>query len=80
MKELLEASHAIAEAVKAVRPDVIAAYPITPQTHVVEKLSDFVADGELKSKCHDGSHPTGRRAGRQVAVVYGRWKQLDAGS
>lgn len=50
MKELLEASHAIAEAVKAVRPDVIAAYPITPQTHVVEKLSDFVADGELKTE------------------------------
>ncbi|MFH1788425.1 MAG: pyruvate synthase subunit PorA [Candidatus Altiarchaeota archaeon] len=50
MKHVLEASHAIAEAVKAVRPDVIAAYPITPQTHVVEKLSDFVADGELKTE------------------------------
>ncbi|MFH1835427.1 MAG: pyruvate synthase subunit PorA [Methanobacteriota archaeon] len=50
MKELIEASHAIAEAVKAIRPDVIAAYPITPQTHVVERLSDFVADGELKTE------------------------------
>lgn len=50
MKQVLEASHAIAEAVKAVRPDVIAAYPITPQTHVVEKLSDFVANGELKTE------------------------------
>ena len=50
MKHVIEASHAIAEAVKAVRPDVIAAYPITPQTHVVEKLSDFVADGELKTE------------------------------
>ena len=43
----MEASHAIAEAVKMVKPAVIAAYPITPQTHIVERLSDFVADGEL---------------------------------
>lgn len=50
MKEILEASHSIAEAVKAIKPDVIAAYPITPQTHVVERLSDFVADGDLKTE------------------------------
>lgn len=50
MKELIEASHAIAEAVKVVKPDVIAAYPITPQTHIVERLSDFVADGDLKTE------------------------------
>ncbi|MFH0862616.1 MAG: pyruvate synthase subunit PorA [Candidatus Altiarchaeota archaeon] len=50
MKEVMEASHAVAEAVKAVEPDVIAAYPITPQTHIVERLSDFVANGEIKSE------------------------------
>ncbi|MFH0860932.1 MAG: pyruvate synthase subunit PorA [Candidatus Altiarchaeota archaeon] len=47
MKTVIEASHAIAEAVKQAKPDVIAAYPITPQTHIVEKLSEMVADGDL---------------------------------
>ncbi len=50
MKEVMEASHAIAEAVKAVDPAVIAAYPITPQTHIVERLSEFVANGELRGE------------------------------
>jgi len=49
-KQIMEASHAIAEAVKMVKPAVIAAYPITPQTHIVERLSDFIADGELDSE------------------------------
>lgn len=43
----LEASLAIAEAVRLAEVDVIAAYPITPQTHIVEKLADYVANGEL---------------------------------
>lgn len=50
MKEVTEASHAISEAVKAIEPDVIAAYPITPQTHIVEKISEYVANGEIKSE------------------------------
>jgi pyruvate ferredoxin oxidoreductase alpha subunit len=50
MKHVMEASHAISEAVKAIEPDVIAAYPITPQTHIVEKISDYVANAELKSE------------------------------
>jgi pyruvate ferredoxin oxidoreductase alpha subunit len=50
VKQILEASHAVAEAVKNVNPAVVAAYPITPQTHVVERLSDFVADGILKTE------------------------------
>ncbi len=41
---------AVAELVKLCRPNVIAAYPITPQTHIVENLSQFVADGELKGE------------------------------
>ncbi len=50
MKQIKEASHAIAEAVKMSKPAVIAAYPITPQTHIVERLSDFAADGEIESE------------------------------
>ena len=50
MKSIMEASHAVSEAVKMIKPAVIAAYPITPQTHIVEKLSDFVADGDLKTE------------------------------
>jgi pyruvate ferredoxin oxidoreductase alpha subunit len=43
----VEVSLAIAEAVKLARVDVVAAYPITPQTHIVERLAELVADGEL---------------------------------
>jgi pyruvate ferredoxin oxidoreductase alpha subunit len=43
----MEGSFAIAEAVKLANADVIAAYPITPQTHIVEKLAAMVADGDL---------------------------------
>ena len=50
MKKLIEGSMAVAEAVKVCRPHVIAAYPITPQTHIVENLSQMVADGELKAE------------------------------
>jgi len=45
MKKVIECSHAIAEAVKACQVDVIAAYPITPQTKIVERLSELVANG-----------------------------------
>ena len=47
---VMEGSMAIAQAVRAARPGVIAAYPITPQTHIVEFLADMVADGELDAK------------------------------
>ncbi|MDR2459996.1 MAG: pyruvate ferredoxin oxidoreductase [Deltaproteobacteria bacterium] len=43
----LEVSLAVAEAVKLCDTDVVAAYPITPQTHIVEHLSELVANGEL---------------------------------
>lgn len=45
-----ECSKAIAEAVKLCKPEVIAAYPITPQTHIVERLSDFINGGLLNSE------------------------------
>jgi pyruvate ferredoxin oxidoreductase alpha subunit len=43
----LEGSRAVAEAVALCRPEVICAYPISPQTHIVEALGDMVAAGEL---------------------------------
>jgi len=46
----LEASIAIADVVCCCDADIVAAYPITPQTHVVEHLSELVADGELDAE------------------------------
>lgn len=43
----IEGSFAVAEAVKMADVDVVAAYPITPQTHIVERLAEMIADGEL---------------------------------
>ncbi|MFC1948710.1 transketolase C-terminal domain-containing protein [Chloroflexota bacterium] len=43
----IEVSLAIGEAAKLANVDVVAAYPITPQTHIVEHLAELVADGEL---------------------------------
>jgi pyruvate ferredoxin oxidoreductase alpha subunit len=46
----LSGNYAVAYAVKMADVDVIAAYPITPQTTIVEKLSEFVANGELEAE------------------------------
>ena len=46
----MEVSIAVSEAVKMANVDCIAAYPITPQTHIVEHLSELVADGELDAE------------------------------
>ncbi len=43
----IEVSLAIGDVVKLVNADVVAAYPITPQTHIVEHLAELVANGEL---------------------------------
>jgi pyruvate ferredoxin oxidoreductase alpha subunit len=43
----MEVSVALGEAVKQANVDVVAAYPITPQTHIVEHLAELVANGEL---------------------------------
>jgi pyruvate/2-oxoacid:ferredoxin oxidoreductase alpha subunit len=50
MREVLEGSHAVAEAVRFARAQVISAYPITPQTHIVERLSEYCADGTLEAR------------------------------
>ncbi|MBI2852413.1 MAG: pyruvate ferredoxin oxidoreductase [Chloroflexi bacterium] len=46
----MEVSLAIAEAARLANVDVISAYPITPQTHIVEHLADLVANGELDAQ------------------------------
>ncbi len=47
MAQPLEGSQAMAQAVALCRPQVVAAYPITPQTHIVENLAKIIADGAL---------------------------------
>ena len=47
MLKQIEGSRAIAETVALCRPEVICAYPITPQTHIVEALSQIVKSGDL---------------------------------
>jgi pyruvate ferredoxin oxidoreductase alpha subunit len=49
MLRQIEGSRAVAEAVAMCRPEVICAYPITPQTHIVEALSEMVQAGELQN-------------------------------
>jgi pyruvate/2-oxoacid:ferredoxin oxidoreductase alpha subunit len=50
MKRVLEGSHAVAEAVRLAKAQVISAYPITPQTHIVEILSDYCSTGKMNAK------------------------------
>ena len=45
----LEGSFAAAEAAKMADVDVVAAYPITPQTHVIERMAEIINNGELKA-------------------------------
>ena len=49
MLKQIEGSRAVAEAIALARPEVICAYPITPQTHIVEGLSEMVRTGELQT-------------------------------
>jgi pyruvate ferredoxin oxidoreductase alpha subunit len=46
----MEVSIAVSHAVQLARAEAIAAYPITPQTHIVEHLSSLVANGELEAE------------------------------
>ncbi|MFC1963179.1 transketolase C-terminal domain-containing protein [Chloroflexota bacterium] len=47
---MMQGSRAMAEMVALCRPQVVSAYPITPQTVVIEDLSQIVADGDLKAE------------------------------
>ena len=48
MLEQCEGSHAVAKAVALSRPEVICAYPISPQTHIVEGLGEMVKSAKLE--------------------------------
>jgi len=50
MKRVLEGSYAVSHAVELARVGVISAYPITPQTHIVERLAEYVASGRMNAK------------------------------
>ncbi|MGD1151503.1 MAG: pyruvate ferredoxin oxidoreductase [Syntrophales bacterium] len=50
MKRVIEGSHSVAEAVRLARVQVISAYPITPQTHIVEILSEYCANGTMNAR------------------------------
>jgi len=50
LEEVMEGSEAVALAVKACRPQVISAFPISPQTHIVERLARMVSDGDLHAE------------------------------
>ncbi len=74
MRIFTEGSHAVAEAVARCRVQVIAAYPITPQTHVSERLAELTASCEVNARfimvesehsamaCSIGASSTGARA------------------
>ena len=50
--EVVEGSEAVALAVKACRPQVISAYPISPQTHIVERLANMTLAAAWRWQCH----------------------------
>ena len=50
MLKQIEGSYAVAQVVAQCRPNVISAYPITPQTHIVEGLADLVGEGQLQAE------------------------------
>lgn len=54
----IEVSLAVSEAVKLCDADVVSAYPITPQTHIVEHLAELCADGSLDAEfmCVESEH------------------------
>ena len=47
LKKYITANEAVAHAARLARVEVVAAYPITPQTSIVEKLASFIANGEM---------------------------------
>ncbi len=56
--EALAGNEAVATAMRQINPDVVAAYPITPQTSTVQKFADFVSDGLVDTEfvCVESEH------------------------
>ena len=66
MKKMIEGSIAMAEMVNLCRPKVVSAYPITPQTHIVEHLAKLYVDGKYK-----GSYITAASEFGAISIVAG---------
>jgi len=49
IRKVVSGNYAAAYAVKHARVDVVAAYPITPQTSIIEKIAEFIANGEVEN-------------------------------
>jgi len=72
-KKFISGNDAVAEGVRLARPHVISAYPITPQTITVERLSEMVEDGSLKAEyMHVESEHTALAAAIGVSSVGAR--------
>ena len=58
MRQVAEGSQAVSEAVRLAKVQVIAAYPITPQTHIVDIISEFCSNGTLNARfiCVESEH------------------------
>ena len=58
MKQVTEGNQAVSEAVRLAKVQVVAAYPITPQTHIVEMISEYCANGTLDARfiCVESEH------------------------
>jgi pyruvate/2-oxoacid:ferredoxin oxidoreductase alpha subunit len=58
MKQVAEGSQAVSEAVRLAKVQVIAAYPITPQTHIVEVISEYCSNGTMDARfiCVESEH------------------------
>src|SRR4030042_5158852 len=76
---ILEGSHAVSEAVRLARVQVISAYPITPQTHIVETLSEYCADGKMNARflCVESEHSA---MGAAIAAAMGGARTFTATS
>lgn len=71
--KFVSGDEAVALGVRLARPHVISAYPITPQTIVVERLADFVEDGSLKAEfMHVESEHSAMSAAMGVSAVGAR--------
>ena len=72
-KTFVSGDEAVAMGARLARPHVISAYPITPQTVVVERLSDYVEDGSLKAEfMHVESEHSAMSAAMGVSSVGAR--------
>jgi pyruvate/2-oxoacid:ferredoxin oxidoreductase alpha subunit len=79
MIRILEGSHSVSEAVRLSRAQVISAYPITPQTHIVEALSEACATGEMNARflCVESEHSA---MGAVIAAAIGGVRTFTATS